>query len=47
MEQEKFYKWLKKKKIKIDNCLVGEPTNLKVLGDQIKIGRRGGFNCTG
>jgi len=38
--------WLKKKKIKIDNCLVGEPTNLKVLGDQIKIGRRGGFNGT-
>ena len=34
----------KKKKIKINNCLVGEPTNLNVLGDQIKIGRRGGYN---
>ena len=42
----KILKWLKKKKIKIDNCLVGEPTNLKVLGDQIKIGRRGGYNGT-
>ena len=45
LEQEKFYNGWKKKKVKIDNCLVGEPTNLKVLGDQIKIGRRGGFNC--
>jgi len=41
---KKILKWLKKKKIKINNCLVGEPTNLKKLGDQIKIGRRGGFN---
>ena len=35
---------VKKKRIKIDNCLVGEPTNLNILGDQIKIGRRGGYN---
>ena len=42
---KKILKWLKKKKIKINNCLVGEPTNLNVLGDQIKIGRRGGYNC--
>tara|TARA_Y100000590_G_scaffold421391_1_gene525020 strand:+ start:1154 stop:2299 length:1146 start_codon:yes stop_codon:yes gene_type:complete len=40
----KILHWIKKKKIKIDNCLVGEPTNLNVLGDQIKIGRRGGYN---
>ena len=40
----KVLQWLKKKKIKINNCLVGEPTNLDVLGDQIKIGRRGGYN---
>ena len=39
-------KVVEEKKIKIDNCLVGEPTNLKVLGDQIKIGRRGGYNGT-
>ena len=41
---KKILKWLKKKKIKIDNCLVGEPTNINTLGDQIKIGRRGGYN---
>ncbi len=41
---KKILKWLKKKKIKINNCLVGEPTNLNILGDQIKIGRRGGYN---
>ena len=40
----KILHWLKKKKIKIDNCLVGEPTNLKNLGDSMRIGRRGGFN---
>jgi len=41
---KKILAWLKKKKIKINNCLVGEPTNLTTLGDQIKIGRRGGYN---
>ena len=41
---KKILKWLKKKRIRIDDCLVGEPTNLQTLGDQIKIGRRGGFN---
>ena len=41
---KKILTWLKKKKIKINNCLVGEPTNLNILGDQIKIGRRGGYN---
>ncbi len=41
---KKILKWLKKKKIHINNCIVGEPTNLNVLGDQIKIGRRGGYN---
>ena len=40
----KIIQWLKEKKIRIDNCLVGEPTNTKILGDGIKIGRRGGFN---
>ena len=28
----------------IDACLVGEPTNVKVLGDNIKIGRRGSMD---
>ena len=32
---------LKKKKEKINFCLVGEPTNPSVLGEMIKIGRRG------
>ena len=41
---KKILTWLKKRKIKINNCLVGEPTNLNILGDQIKIGRRGGYN---
>jgi len=36
--------WLKKKKEKIDYCLVGEPTNPKKLGEMIKIGRRGSVN---
>ncbi len=33
--------YLKKKKEKIDFCLVGEPTNQNKLGDMMKIGRRG------
>ena len=34
-------KYLKRKKEKIDFCLVGEPTNPNRLGEMIKIGRRG------
>ena len=34
----------KKKKKKIDFCLVGEPTNPNKLGEMIKIGRRGSMN---
>ena len=34
-------KYLKKKKEKINFCLVGEPTNPNKLGEMIKIGRRG------
>ena len=30
---------------KIDYCLVGEPTSVSVLGDTIKIGRRGSLCC--
>ena len=37
-------KWLKKKKINIDYCLVGEPTNPNMIGEMIKIGRRGSIN---
>jgi succinyl-diaminopimelate desuccinylase len=34
-------KYLKRKKEKIDFCLVGEPTNQNKLGEMMKIGRRG------
>jgi len=38
---EKVVEYLKKKKEKIDFCIVGEPTNPNKLGEMIKIGRRG------
>ena len=38
---KKVVDYLKKKKEKIDFCLVGEPTNPNRLGEMIKIGRRG------
>ena len=38
---KKVVKYLKKKKEKINFCLVGEPTNPNRLGEMIKIGRRG------
>ncbi len=38
---KKLVDYLKKKKEKIDFCLVGEPTNPNKLGEMIKIGRRG------
>ena len=38
---KKVVEYLRKKKQKIDFCLVGEPTNPNKLGEMIKIGRRG------
>ena len=38
---KKVVDYLKKKREKINFCLVGEPTNLNKLGEMIKIGRRG------
>ena len=38
---KKVVEYLRKKKEKIDFCLVGEPTNQNKLGEMIKIGRRG------
>ncbi len=38
---KKVVEFLRKKREKIDFCLVGEPTNPNVLGEMIKIGRRG------
>jgi succinyl-diaminopimelate desuccinylase len=41
---KKVVEYLRKKKEKIDFCLVGEPTNPNKLGEMIKIGRRGSIN---
>ncbi len=41
---KKVVQYLKKRKEKIDFCLVGEPTNPSKLGEMIKIGRRGSMN---
>lgn len=38
---KKVVEYLKKKRQKINFCLVGEPTNPRKLGEMIKIGRRG------
>lgn len=36
--------WMAEQGETLDACLVGEPTNVDVLGDMIKIGRRGSMN---
>ena len=41
---KKVVEYLKRKKEKIDFCLVGEPTNQNKLGEMMKIGRRGSMN---
>lgn len=41
----KMLDWLKEREIRIDHCLVGEPSNPETMGDMIKIGRRGSINC--
>ena len=41
---KKVVDFLKKKKEKIDFCIVGEPTNPNKLGEMIKIGRRGSLS---
>jgi succinyl-diaminopimelate desuccinylase len=41
---KKMLDWMVRQGQAIDVCLVGEPTNVKVLGDTIKIGRRGSMN---
>tara|TARA_B100000214_G_C23963338_1_gene626439 strand:+ start:958 stop:2115 length:1158 start_codon:yes stop_codon:yes gene_type:complete len=42
---KKVVEYLRKKKEKINFCIVGEPTNPKKLGEMIKIGRRGSLTC--
>ena len=41
---KKMLDWMESHDQVIDACLVGEPTNVEVLGDTIKIGRRGSMN---
>ena len=41
----KLLDWLKSRDEVVDACLVGEPSNPKALGDEIKIGRRGALNA--
>jgi succinyl-diaminopimelate desuccinylase len=41
---QRVLEWIGAKDEIIDACLVGEPTNVAVLGDTIKIGRRGSMN---
>ncbi|ACB96895.1 succinyl-diaminopimelate desuccinylase [Beijerinckia indica] len=40
----KLLKWAAEQGEHFDHCIVGEPTNPQVLGDMIKIGRRGSLN---
>jgi len=37
----KLLRWAKDRGERLDHCVLGEPTNVEVLGDMIKIGRRG------
>jgi succinyl-diaminopimelate desuccinylase len=38
--------WLQEQGERLDACVVGEPTSAKVLGDMVKIGRRGSLTGT-
>ena len=40
----KLLQWAAERGEKFDHCLLGEPSNVDVLGDTIKIGRRGSLN---
>jgi succinyl-diaminopimelate desuccinylase len=42
----KLLRWAYEKGERFDHCIVGEPTSAEVLGDTIKIGRRGCLNGT-
>jgi len=37
--------WLAARGETLDGCIVGEPTNPRLLGEMMKIGRRGSLNC--
>jgi succinyl-diaminopimelate desuccinylase len=38
--------WLQEQGERLDACVVGEPTSAKILGDMVKIGRRGSLTGT-
>lgn len=40
----KVVEWLSARGVKIDYCVVGEPTSVQRLGDTVKIGRRGSLS---
>lgn len=40
----KVVQWMRDNNERPDHCVLGEPTNVDVLGDTIKIGRRGSLN---
>jgi succinyl-diaminopimelate desuccinylase len=42
----KLLKWCAERGEKFDHCVLGEPSNVEVLGDCIKIGRRGSLSGT-
>jgi succinyl-diaminopimelate desuccinylase len=42
----KLLKWVAQRGDKLDHCVLGEPSNVEVLGDCIKIGRRGSQSGT-
>ncbi len=41
----KLLEWIAARGERLDACIVGEPTNAQVLGDMVKIGRRGSMNA--
>jgi succinyl-diaminopimelate desuccinylase len=42
----KLLKWAAERGETFDHCILGEPSNIEVLGDTIKAGRRGSLNGT-
>ena len=42
----KLLQWVAERGEKLDHCILGEPSNVEVLGDTIKAGRRGSLNGT-
>jgi len=42
----KLLRWAAERGAKFDHCILGEPSNIAVMGDTIKAGRRGSLNGT-